>query len=171
MIARQRLTADGGVDVFSYNPRMPCFRVGAINITEFGQVNMRWFKFPWNSAEQPIINAINAFTGTAQKPSFCHTYALNSLITQLEAIHHPETTAQVAEDMIAMVRAQGPIRESAEDRWAYMFSDWDKVGQPLENMGWRNVDKSLNDIKRLRRLSREQGKWPIFVRVRISFSS
>ncbi|KAH6624823.1 hypothetical protein B0J18DRAFT_191995 [Chaetomium sp. MPI-SDFR-AT-0129] len=164
MLARQRLTQKGGIDVFAYNPRMPFFRVGAIDVTYLGQVKMRWFKFPWDSAEQPIINAVNGFCGTAQNPSFDPAQALASLITQLEAIHHPQPTAQAAEEMIALVQAQGPIQEPAKDGWVYMFSDWDKLGQPLERMGWTHTEKSLNDIKRLRRLSREKSQWPIFVR-------
>jgi hypothetical protein len=161
MLAKNRLTQNGlvGVDVSPDNPRNPDFRFAATDINEFGNVRMKWHTFSWNCPEGDIVLALEAYS----RPSYTPASVLDTQLKYLEAIHHPENAAKEAEDLAAKLKAsQAPKNEP---QWLYFLCAQDEADVLLEERDWAQMRKQPNDIKMMKRMSREQGKWPVIIRV------
>lgn len=161
MLAKNRLTQNGaiGVDVSPNDPNHPEFRFAATDITEFGKVRMKWHAFSWNCPEGDIILALEAYS----RPSYSLASVLDTQLRYLEAIHHPEDAAKEAEELSEQLKApQVPGNESG---WVYFLCGRDEADVPLEDRDWSQLRKQPNDVKMMKRSSREQGKWPVVIRV------
>jgi hypothetical protein len=161
MLAKNRLTQNGlvGVDISPNNPLNPDFRFGATDINEFGKVRMKWHSFPWSCPEGDIVLALEAYS----RPSYTPASVLDTQLKYLEAIHHPGNAAKEAEDLAAKLKAsQAPKNEP---QWLYFLCAQDEADVLLEERDWAQMRKQPNDIKMMKRMSREQGKWPVIIRV------
>jgi len=158
MLAKYRLMQQG-VDVSPNDPLNPQLPFGVTDITEFGNVKMQWRNLDWNCVENEVVQALNAFS----RPLFSPDSVLARQLKDLETIHHPEDAAKEAQDLANKLKTREPVKNEPE--WFYFLCSASEANIPLDNRTWTPLRKQPNDIKMMKRLSREQSKWAIIVRV------
>lgn len=160
MLARYRLMEEAtAVDVSSYNPHRPQFRMIMVDITEFGQVKMEWRYLDWHCTEVKFVEALEVFSN----PKFCHEAVLGRLLRHLDTIHHPEDLAQKAQSLVEKFKSKGPLKNGPE--WKYLLCDDSDLATPLEGREWNLLNLSPNVIKMVKRESRETSKSAVIIRV------
>jgi len=158
MLAKYRLMQKG-VDVSPNDPLNPQFRFGVTDITEFGNVKMQWRNLNWNCVENEVVQALNAFS----RPLFSPDSVLARQLKDLETIHHPEDAAKEAQDLSNKLKTREPVKN--EPDWFYFLCNASEANISLDKRIWTPLRKQPNDIKMMKRLSKEQSKWAIIVRV------
>ena len=159
MLARNRLIEDfQGVDVFPNDPAIPRFQFGVSDVTEYGNIKMKWRLLSWDCTEDAILRTAHAFS----RPSYTREKVLGKYLRDLELIHHPESAAKEARDLSNELRSQQP--DQKESSWSYYLCNSSEVAIPFEDRTWTPL-KQLNDIKLMKRLSRERSRYAIIIRV------
>ncbi|KAK4252346.1 hypothetical protein C7999DRAFT_27073 [Corynascus novoguineensis] len=157
MLARYRLMQTG-VDVAPNDPRNPQFEFGIVNITEFGNVKMKWNNLDWNCTESQVVNLLENYS----KPLFDYATVREGLLKDLLIIHQPQDAAEEAEILHKKLKSQQTIMD--EPDWLYFFCNERDAATLLGERDWKTLRKQPNDIKLMKRESREKSKWPIIIR-------
>ncbi len=159
MLARNRLVEEfQGVDVFPKDPAIPQFRFAVSDVTEYGNVKMKWRVLNWDCTADAILHTVEAFS----RPSYTPEKALAKYLRDLELIHHPEAAAKEAQDLANELKSQQP--DQNESTWSFYLCNRSEVAIPFEDRTWTPLRKT-NDIKLMKRLSREQSRYAIIIRV------
>lgn len=158
MLAKYRLM-QRGVDVSPNDPLNPQFRFCVTDITEFGNVKMQWRNLNWNCVENEVVQALNAFS----RPLFGPDTVLARQLKDLDTIHHPEDAAKEAQDLANELKARQPVKN--DPGWFYFLCNASEANISLDTRTWTPLRKQPNDIKMMKRLSKEQRKWAIIIRV------
>ena len=159
MLARYRLIENWkGVDVFPNDPAVPRFQFGVCDVTEFGNIKMKWRLLSWYCSEDDVLRTVDAFS----RPSFTPESVLGKYLRDLELIHHPKDMANEARDLANELRSRQP--EENEPAWSYFLCNASEVAIPLEDRTWTPLQQP-NDIKMMKRLSRERSRYAIMIRV------
>ncbi|KAK4239794.1 hypothetical protein C8A03DRAFT_13845 [Achaetomium macrosporum] len=158
ILAKYRLIK-GGVDVSPSHPLNPQFKFAVTLITEFGCAKMQWRYVNWGCSEKEIERCLDATPRTQYRLETVRTRQ----IRELENIEYPEDAANEAKYLIRELSSQRTVEYEAE--WFYFLTGkLDEAPIRLErNHEWKTL-KTPNDVKLMKRSSREQGKWPIIAR-------
>jgi hypothetical protein len=148
-----------GVDVFPYNPRHRQFRFGIVDVTEFGNVKMKWHTLSWNCTENQLVKSLEAYSN----PRFSHAAVRKRLLDDLDTIHHPEDAAKEAQALTTELQSQPP--EENESDWLYFLCGHQDTTTPLGQRDWIRLRRQPNDMKLMKRQSREESKPAIIIRV------
>jgi hypothetical protein len=158
MLAKYRLMKQG-VDVSPDDPLNPQFKFAVTDITEFGHAKMEWRNLNWNCAETEVVKCLEAFS----RPLFGPESVLARQLADLATIHHPEDAAKEAQDLASELQARGSVAH--EPDWLYFLCNTGDAMVPLAERTWTPLRRQPNDFKMMKRLSREQGRWAIIIRV------
>ncbi|KAK3902105.1 hypothetical protein C8A05DRAFT_15785 [Staphylotrichum tortipilum] len=111
------------------------------DITEFGAVHMHWRNLNWDCTESAVVLTLSTFS----RPNFTPESALRAQLADLATVEHPP--------------------DADDPNWLYILcaaADEPKV--PAEDRDWAPLRRQPNDVKLVKRLSRETGKWPVIIR-------
>ncbi|KAL2201232.1 hypothetical protein P885DRAFT_73581 [Corynascus similis CBS 632.67] len=158
MLARYRLMQTG-VDIAPNAPWNPQFEFGIVDITEFGNVKMKWNNLDWNCTESQVVNLLENYS----KPLFDHAIVREGLLKHLLTIHQPQDAAEEAKILHKKLKSQQTVTD--EPGWLYLFCNERDAATLLGGRDWKTLRKQPNDIKLMKRECREQCQWPIIIRL------
>ncbi|KAK4106466.1 hypothetical protein N658DRAFT_502927 [Parathielavia hyrcaniae] len=157
MLAKYRLM-EGGFDVSPHDKRHPHFKFGVSDVNEFGNISMNWRYLNWDCTEGEVLRCLNDYS----RSSFSPENVLGRLLRDLDTIHHPEDAVMEAEKLGNELQAPKPVQNEPE--WSYFLCGLDDATIPIEDITWTSLRLSPNDFKVMKRMSREQSRWPIIFR-------
>jgi hypothetical protein len=163
ILAKYRLM-ETAMDAFDVSPKDPHhlqFRFAITDITEFGNVQMKWLYLDWNCTELEFVKAL----AENSRPAFDPEAEIPRLLRHLETVFEPEDAAKEAEEYSKELQSLQPVKNEPE--WTYFLCTPHEGTTFVENRTWTPLRRQPNDVKMMKRLSREQSKWPIIVRVRL----
>jgi hypothetical protein len=122
---------------------------------------MEWRYLSWDCTELEFLTCLTE----GLRPAFNPDTEIPRLLRHLEAVLEPEDAAKEAEEYSKELQSEQPVMNEPE--WAYFLcSPGEGTTLLEENRTWVSLRRKPNDFKFMKRLSREQSKWPIIVRVR-----
>ncbi len=119
---------------------------------------MVWRNLNWGCTEDEVVRSLEAFS----RPNFSLASVLGRQLKDLETIHYPEDAAAEAQELANKLKSRQPV--TTELSWLYFLCSANEARVPLAKRAWLPL-RQPNDVKVMKRMSREQGKWAIIIRV------
>ncbi|KAL2181600.1 uncharacterized protein P884DRAFT_274094 [Thermothelomyces heterothallicus CBS 202.75] len=98
------------------------------------------YNMDWNCTESEVIDSLEAYSN----PLFNRDAVRDRLLKDLETIYHP--------------------RDAVEEAELYVLCNERDVATPTEECKWKPLRRRPNDIKLMKRESREESKWVAIIR-------
>ncbi|GAB1320461.1 hypothetical protein MFIFM68171_10671 [Madurella fahalii] len=157
ILAKYRLMQESFDALRSNDPRKLAFRFIISEVTEYGHVNMKWDYMDWKCNEEAIAGRLNG----SSPPQHDTEALLPRQIRELKRINDPEDGKSEARAMIKELESPKAVENEA--LWSYFIYDGKKGSRRMEDQHWTPLSRA-SDFSKMKRLARERGQFPVFMR-------